>query len=153
MRRSLSTVALLASTLALAACGVGGDAADVPDAETATDGDAAALYEQELRAAAEVVRTASERLADDAVDPEQLAAELEEASRRVDQSSPPYDALPGHQRLSQALGEAADAAAGLQEDEPPFDPETLEGLRAALVEAEDALDELEEQGYDLRRQT
>lgn len=150
MRGSSVPVALIAAVLALPACGGTGESGDSPGGAGETGGgDAVALYEQELAAAAQTVRATSDRLADDTVDPEQLLTQLEEASRRVDQSSPPYEALPGHQRLSQSLGEAIDAAAGLAGTQPPYPPAQLEQLRSALAEAEAALGVLEEQGYDV----
>jgi hypothetical protein len=148
----LAAVALLA-----AACGGNGDAApadDVPDAPGQVEGD----YEQTLRAVNQTVRSASETIGE-AGAPETgeifvaLEAQLSDAWLRLGQLSPPSELLPQHDRLSQSLGEASDIAASLGGREEPPTEEEVDMLRQSLRDADEALAEFEEEGYDVGPRT
>jgi hypothetical protein len=155
MSRLLPPVVLVLVALALAGCGGNGDADGVPmGTEAPAEGEAG--YVQEVRAADGTIRGASDRLSagTTTAELEEVAADLEEAVRRVEQATPPYDLLPEHQRLTQALWEAVDEAHGVAaEGTDEVAAGNLAPVVDALREADEAIAGMEEKGHDVRRRT
>jgi hypothetical protein len=153
MRRLGLPLALVLAAAALTGCGGGNGAEAVP---TGPEGplEGVDAYVEHVRAADDTIRSSADRLAagSTSAELEAIVADLEEAVRRVEQATPPYDLLTAHQRFAQALWDAVDAGHGLVGQEE-LTPEDLSPVIDQLDEAAEALDEMEEQGYDVRRRT
>jgi hypothetical protein len=152
--RPLVVVGSLLVALALAGCG----ADDVPEDDVAE-----ATYEQQVRAAAEVIWAAGDRLAPEA-SPDGMAEQVDEtafdlrqAATRLEEADPPDELAEEHDRLRSALDRAAAEADALAESIPESgeepDPQLTEALADALREADEAVAALEERGLDVRRRT
>jgi hypothetical protein len=155
MRRFGGPVALVMAAAALVGCGGGNGAADVPTGPGAP-AEGVDAYVEQARAADDTIRGSADRLTAGTTTGEldEILTDVEEAVRRLEQSTPPYDLLPAHQQLSQAMWDAVDAGHGIAAEEgADVAPGDLEPVVAALDEAAAALDEMEEKGYDVRRRT
>ncbi len=160
MSRQLPPSALLllsALVLVVAACGGnGGTAGEVPTGGAGDGEGAADAYVEQVRAADGAIRGAGEQLSAGTTTEalEEVRTELEETVRRVEQATPPYDLLPEHQRLAQALWDAVDAAQTISDaggdDVAAGD---LAPVVEQLREADEAIAAMEEKGYDVRQRT
>ena len=154
MRRFGAPTALVLAAAALVGCGAGDSAEGVPTAaEAPLEGVDA--YVEQARAAEGTVRGTTDRLTagTTASELEELLVELEDAVRRVEQATPPYELLPEHQILTQSLWQAVDEGHGLTGGEGALTAADLSAVVDALDEAAAALDEMEEKGYEVRRRT
>lgn len=154
MRRFGPPLALVLAAAALSGCGGDGAEGSATDAEAPAAG--VDVYVEEVRAAEGTLRSASDRLAAGTTSAElaALLAELEAAVRRVEQATPPYDLLPEHQRMTQSLWIAIDAGQGLVvEGAGELGTADLGPVTKPLDEAAEALEDMEEKGYEVRRRT
>lgn len=154
MRRFGRPLALVLAAAALSGCGGNGAEGIPTNAEAPAEG--VESYVEEVRAAEGTLRSASDRLATGTTSAElaALLAELEAAVRRVEQATPPYDLLPEHQRMTQSLWTAIDAGQGLvTEGAGELGTADLGSVTEPLDEAAEALEGMEEKGYEVRRRT
>jgi hypothetical protein len=159
MRRFGAPIALVLAAAAVAGCGGGGSSSSAEGVPAGTGAEAPVegvdAYVEQVRAADGTIRGTTERLTagTTAAELEEILVDLEDAVRRVEQATPPYDLLPQHQILTQSLWGAVDEGYGLTGGETAVTAAGLSALVDALNEAAAALDEMEEKGYEVRRRT
>jgi hypothetical protein len=157
MRRFGLPVALVLAVTVLAGCGGGNGAEGAPTGPEGAPLEGVDAYLEEVRAADGTLRSSTDRLAAGATTTPELEAileDLEQAVRRVEQATPPYDLLPPHQRLTQSMWGAIDEGHGIAaEGADEVSAADLGSVVDALDDAAEALDEMEDMGYEVRRRT